>query len=147
MFARQCFVLAALIGSTLISAETPSASNPNPIGIFFASTISVADEIGKTTSQPSLSLDVEQNCGLSKTSLNHLHASTRAQICNELTEMRENLQRIQTGIDSFRESIITSQERCDQMDLLAVESAKRLHGVREELLDLEIEHEMLKTFA
>jgi hypothetical protein len=144
MWARRFYVLLATIGFTLISADSRLESNVNPIGISLATRSAVADEVGKTTSAPSMSFDVEQNCDLGSTKLNQLDASTREQICSELTHMREILRRLQVRITSFREASIANDNRCHKMELLATKSTVRVRELVQELMRLDKEREQLK---
>lgn len=146
MWARRFCFLLATIGFTMISANSRIESNVNPIGISFATRSAVADEVGKTTSAPSVSFDVEQNCGLSSTKLNQLDASTREQICSELTQIHEILRRLQARIASLREASIANYNRCHKMERLATESTVRVRELGQELLRLDKEREQLKYF-
>ena len=145
MWARRFCVLAT-IGFTLISTDSRIESSVNPIGISLATRSAVADEVGKNTFALSVSFDVEQNCGLSSTKLNQLDASTRKQICSELTQIREILRRLQIRIASFRESNIANSNRCNAMERLATQSTARVRELVEELFRLDKEREQLKYF-
>ena len=146
MRARLFCVILATVVFTLISTDSRLESNVKSIGISFATRSAVADEVGKTTSAPFVSFDIEQNCGVGSTKLNQLDVSTRDQICSELTHIREILRRLQIRIASFSEARMANDNRCHEMERLATESTVRVRELGQELLSLDKEREQLAYF-
>jgi len=146
MWKRPFSVVAATIGVALISASTQAASNLYPSYLASATTSVAAGAIGGTTPVPTASLDVEQDCGTGGVTLNQLNASTRVQICSELTQMREILQRLRARIASLRQSIVSKERRFQHMERLAIESTNRVRELSQELMSMDKEREQLKYF-
>ncbi len=144
MWKQRFSFLAIVVAFALISDTSRSASNLYSIDLAADALNSASGEVRKKKYVLSASTDAQHQCDFGSERLSPHNILSRKQMCIEIIQLRESLKRLKISINTFREFIITNENRCHRMERLANESNERVSELNKELIRANKEREQLK---